>query len=254
VSVLKGEGKVPILFGSISIPAGSVIHRGYLARPDLTGEWPTVVLVPSAWGVTSSAKDLARRLARQGMAVVAPDLYRGHPPPRGAPREQAVAAARALPAGRALADLEDIVDFISDPGGSWSNAAAGFGVAGFGEGGRHVAALGARHGGTPVALVGARLRAPDPGGIAAGPYPLDVIEDLAGPLLGLSGRVDEAAPIDDVMELRRRAPHAEWVLYEGAGADFYDDYLEGYDAAAHKDALERLTAFFEKHLQVLIPQ
>ena len=96
MSVLKGEGKVPILFGSSSIAAGSVIHRGYLARPDLTGEWPTIIVLAGAWGVTSSIKDICRRLARHGFAVVAPDLYVGAAPPRSADADEAALAANPL--------------------------------------------------------------------------------------------------------------------------------------------------------------
>ena len=69
MSVLKGEGKVPILFGSTSIAVGTLTHRGYLARPGLAGEWPTIIVVPSEWGVTSAMKDVCRRLARHETAL-----------------------------------------------------------------------------------------------------------------------------------------------------------------------------------------
>ena len=39
MSVLKGEGKVPILFGTTSVARGPLTHTAYLARPDLAGEW-----------------------------------------------------------------------------------------------------------------------------------------------------------------------------------------------------------------------
>ena len=90
MSVLKGEGTHPILFGSTSIAVGTRIQGGYLARPDLTGEWPTIVVVASEWGVTSSTKDLCRKMARRGFAAIAPDLYRGRAPQRSAGASEAV--------------------------------------------------------------------------------------------------------------------------------------------------------------------
>ena len=100
MSVLKGEGIVPILFGSTSISVGSLTHTGYLARPDLAGEWPTVVVIPSAWGVTGAMKDVTRRLARQGFAAICPDLFAGNRPGRSAPRSEAIRLTRAMSEAR----------------------------------------------------------------------------------------------------------------------------------------------------------
>jgi carboxymethylenebutenolidase len=254
VSVLKGEGKVPILFGSTSIVGGTRTLGGYLARPDLTGEWPTIVVAASEWGVTSSVKDLCRRLARHGFAVVAPDLYRGAPPRRGASQEDAVEAAQEIPAPRADGDLDAIAEYIANPAGFWSNAEQGFGTLGVGEGARFAVPFAARRPGTAIALLAPRLSAPpvdaDAYGDVPAPlrYPNDAIGRVVGPIFGASGRDDPTVPVDDVMELRRLAPHAEWVLYDGVGSHFTDDSLDGYDPDAHRDALERVVGFFEKHL------
>lgn len=239
MSVLKGEGKFPILFGSTSIAVGPVTHTGYLARPDLSGEWPTVVLVPSAHGVTSNVKDLARRLARQGFAAVAPDLYRGRAPRRFADDDEARAAFGALGERRPVADLEAIAGFIRNPAGFWSNAELGAGLFLVGEG-------------AGVGLAAARAFGPAAVAMA---YPVGVsaLADRlraigSAPLLGLAGRDDELVPVDDVMAARAAAPHAEWVLYDGVGHAFLDDSREAYDRETAMDALERVSDFFEKHL------
>ncbi len=253
MSVLKGEGKVPILFGSTSIAVGTQTHQGYLARPDLTGEWPTIVVVASEWGVTSSIKDVCRRLARHGFALVAPDLYRGAAPARTTSPDDAAVAARAIPAGRAGADLEAIEEYITNPAGFWSNAEQGFGVLGIGEGARFAVPFTIRSG-APIALVSPRLAAPPPqidrdgNEVPVPKYPLDVSNDVVVSVLGLSGRDDATLPVDDVSQWRRSAPQSEWVLYDGVGARFFDDAADDYDAEAFDDALDRLIDFFEKHL------
>jgi carboxymethylenebutenolidase len=238
VSVLKGEGKVEILFGSTSISAGSRVHRGYLARPDRTGEWPTIVLVAPAWGVTSSVKDVCRRIARRGFAVVAPDLYRGKAPTRRVSRAEAEAAAAAVPARQAHRDLADIAAFITNPAGFWSSAEHGFGVMGMGIGGPVAVRTAVAHGAPALALVYSPL----------GPDDVSALARFRGTTLGLYGRRDEVVPPEEVSTVRDEVPRLQLVMYGDAGHDFLDDYGDGYDAAVAGDAVERLTEFFAAKL------
>jgi dienelactone hydrolase len=254
VSVLNGEGKVPILFSSTSISVGALTHTAYLARPDLTGEWPTIVLVPSAWGVTGAMKYLVRRLAREGFAVICPDLYQGAAPARSVPKEHAVQMSLEPPPARVRRDLEHTVRFITNPTCFWSSAEDGFGVVGFGVGGLGAVDVATTHPGVPLAMVGVPLspqavqrdEEAEPVQVHAG-----VAASLAlviGPVLGIYGQEGGAASRDEIMEARQRAPHAEWVLHDGAGADFFDDDHPGFDLTAQVDTIERLSRFFEKHL------
>lgn len=252
MSVLKGEGRFPILFGSTSIAAGPLTHRGYLARPDLGGEWPTILLLPSAWGVTSSTKDIARRLARQGFAVVAIDLYGMSPPPRDAAVEVAEARAFQVDPSRAAAVIEDIVAFTTNPTGFWSSAGRGYGVLAVGRGVRFAipAAHAARVRGlamvapalTPVEVLG------EDGEVIRVVDDVPALAGVAAPILGLSGDAERAVVDGHVERARAVAPHAEWVVYEGADADFADDYRDGFDVAVFGDTMERLTGFFTKVL------
>lgn len=51
----------------------------YLALPDRNGPTPLVVLLHERYGLVRHTKDLARRLASAGYAVLAPDLFYDHP-------------------------------------------------------------------------------------------------------------------------------------------------------------------------------
>lgn len=277
MTVLKGEGKVPILFGSLSISAGTLIHSGYLARPDLTGAWPTILLAPSAWGVTSAIKDICRRLARHGFVVVAPDLYRGARPDRGATAPEAADAANGLNSAIVAAILDDFVEYVVNPAAIWSNAGDSLGVLGIGAGGVAAIDVARRTSNTAaLALCYAPLRGPvissaissatssaissaeDPAaGTADVPAevtaevtadPESLLAGLTMPILGLYGRDDAVVPPEVVLATRGGVPHAEWALYDGVGEDFMDDYLPAYEPVAAADALDRLTGFFEKHL------
>jgi dienelactone hydrolase len=212
LSVLKGEGKVPILFGTSSMPARTKTHRGYISRPDLGGEWPTVLIVPDDLSVTSSVKDICRRLARQGLASVAPDLSS---------------------TSRVRADFDDIVDFVGNPAGFWSSAERGYGIFGIGSG-ASLAIQASRE----VGVLAFALAYPD--------GPLDGLQAIAAPMLGLLTRSEGS---EDVVGLvRSAAPHAELVVYDDVQPGFLDDSSDAFDQPAFTDGLERLSTFFEKHL------
>lgn len=234
MSVIKGEGKFPILFGTMSMAAGAVTRDTYLARPDLSGEWPTVVLIPSEWGMTSSVKDVARRIARHGVAAIVVDIYRGVQPERRAGREAAEAAHLELSPGQVVRDIAGVVRYVQNPAGFWSSAEDGFAVLGMGSGGPPAVATAADF---EAALI-----------LAASPLPIDGLLDITTPILGLFGRDDEMVPLDAVMATRGELPHSEWVLYDRMGHDFLDDYLDGFDLEVLQDAVERIVGFCEKHL------
>ncbi len=242
MSVLKGEGTTPILFGTLTVPASTRGHTGYLARPDLGGEWPTVLLIPSGWGLTSAVKDTCRRIARWGIAALAVDPYDDASPARSASRAEVDERAAAVPLRRSLGKVDDFVDFITNPAAGWSNAEDGYGLLAFGAGGS-VAAAAARTQPevTALGMVGTPLT-------GHGRDLVDDLDDVAVPILGIFGREDERVPIEDVMTARSRVPHAEWVIYNDVTGDFMDDSLPDYDALASKDAIDRIVAFCEKAL------
>ena len=247
MSVLKHEGTVPILFGSTAVTVGTITRNGYLARPDLAGRFPTVIVVPGVRGLTSSVKDLCRRLARWGLAAVAADPYRGNPPGDDDTPVEDEAAFRAISDGRVVGEVRAFARFVTNPAGFWSNAEDGFGLLGLDAGGRVAALAAARPDGAPgaLALLSAPLRA---GEGDDRPYPLDLVPGLGVPTLGLSGKDDDRVPAHDVEAIRAADPAIEWALYPGVGHGFYDDSAAGFDAAAARDAIERLAAFFERHL------
>ncbi len=70
----------------------------------------------------------------------------------------------------------------------------------------------------------------------------------AGALLGLYGRDDDGVPVDDVVAARPSLPNSEVVIYAGVGAGFIDDDSPGFDHEVANDAVDRLVAFFLRHL------
>ena len=226
---------LPILFGQVAIPARTQVRGGYLARPDLRGSHPTVVVAHSAGGLSSSLRETCRTLARHGLAVLAPDLYRGAGPGRGAP----AGAVAGIGIRRAVADLGNAVAFAR--GTEWSHPGR-VGVLGMGAGGpAAVLTAGERPEVRAVTLCYSPLV--DDGGVLP-----EAIASLEAPLLGLYGREDEVVDVGQVAAARERQPAAQWVIYQDAGHDFLEDGSDSYDGAAAADAIERMVRFFVAEL------
>ena len=233
------------------------IELGYLAHPD-AGPQPGVVLIPDVRGLYDHYRDLARRLASEGFAVLAVNLYR-----RGESVEISDPGRwiRGLDDRRVLDDVQAAVDELR---ADTSTGGRRVGVTGFCMGGQYaiLAAAGCRGLGAAVAFYGMLshqrgLLAPAAGESldpARKPRsPLEAGAHARCPLLGLFGRDDPFVAVEDVRALERQLeksgqPH-EVVLYEGAGHAFMNDTRpEMYRPEVARDAWARTLAWFRRNL------
>ena len=228
MSVLKGEGTHTILYGPVDIYTGLRHIHGYLARPDVAGAHPTVMVLHGEGGVTSAVKSLARRLARHGMAVVAPDLYRGEQP-RPAGMEGRVPVESNWPTdARVSTDVGDAFQFTSSSDTPWVRAGA-LGVLAVGKAADPALAFAAEE----PTVAGLVLVSPVSQAEAAA---------VSVPVLGLLGKSDPQA--DAQQRLQETQPHGEWVRYGGVGAGLLDESAPDYLWPVDEDAFERIRAFF----------
>jgi len=239
MSVIEGEGTHPILYGTYTLPNGSSIVA-HIARPDLGGTYPTVIVAHTARGLTSAVKALCRHLARHGFAVMAPDLYRGQG--RRFDDLDAAAAAFADQGRGPVRALEAALDSARMPGTAWASGA-------------QIGVLALGHGGIPAAAISATDEEID--ALVLAYVPTDGLDvTLAGtsvPLLGLYAGDDEVAPAAGARSLRSSLGRGEFRIYAGVGHEFMDDASETYDRGAADDALDRVRGFFGSHLGVPAP-
>ncbi len=227
---------------------------GYLAHPG-EGRHPGVVLIHDVWGLYDHYRDLTRRLAGEGFAVLALDLYR---------REGKVEIEdpgrwmRGLSDPQVLSDVQAGVDFL----GGAASAGQKVGVTGFCMGGMY--ALLAGCGLRDVAAV-----APFYGLLSHGHgilhaaegldprkkprQPLDAVSELACPALAFYGDCDQFVPMTDIRALEERLAKTgrttEVVVYPGAGHAFMNETRpEAHRAVEARDAWGRMVAFFLEHL------
>jgi carboxymethylenebutenolidase len=218
VSILKGEGTHTILYGSADIHDGLRSDRGYLARPDHAGSFPTLLVSHGRAGITSSLKALARRFARHGYAVVIPDFYRG----RG--------SSAPWPEDRLISGLEGAHRFLASSDTPWVGDLA---LLGFGSGASAA---------VEFVLGRSNIRAL----VLASPQTTFGLGEVAIPTMGIYGKADEVA--ENREQAQEDAPQVEWVLYGSAGHDFLDESSESFDAAIAEDAVSRILDFLEGHL------
>jgi carboxymethylenebutenolidase len=216
VAVLKGEGRVPILFGSWALPVPPN-RSAYIARPDAAGEHPTVVLGHDESGITPGLKAVARHLARHGYSAILPDLVR--PATSGDEFEWTVS------------DLADAVDSARIPGTDWASQSR-IAILGLGAGGVAASIVAADERVSGLVLVGAVLDH-------------DLLAAFDGRLLVLHGTDDEMTPVAEVRGLQESVGRGEWVIYSGVGSGFLDEGSPGFNAGAATDALERTVAFLD---------
>ena len=235
----------------------SELELGYLAhRADAVQSG--VVVIHDVWGLSDHYRDLARRLAGDGFAALAVNLYRRTPEPKII---DPGAWIRALSDPQVIADIQSAVDFLTV-----HPAVAGrrIGVVGFCMGGTYAihAAAGCRGLSAAVPFYGMLshergLLAPPPGerlDPARKPRsPLEAARDVRCPLLGCFGAEDPYIPTDDVARFDAQLdasgqPH-EVIVYPGAGHAFVNDTrAEMYRPEAARDAWSRMLAWFQRYL------
>ncbi|HSG80430.1 MAG TPA: dienelactone hydrolase family protein [Acidimicrobiia bacterium] len=234
MTAIKGEGKYAMLYGSYRLPVGRDLSA-YIARPDLSGSFPTIVVAHGVWGLSSHVKSVSRRLARYGFAVICPDLYRRSLPGRLDDRDDADARWAALPAGRAARDLVEAFENADALGTDWAD-------------GRRIGVLALGAGGGPAIEAARSIDALGAMALVYAPVTADGLRLLGVPLLGIYGADDVVVAAAEVRDAREAAGRGEFALYAGVGHDFLDEMREGYHHPSAEDALTRITDFFEARL------
>lgn len=74
----KSEPKTnAIVVENVSYLAGQDGVIGYMAKPNLKGKLPAVILIHEWWGLNDNIKQTAEKFAKQGYVALAVDLYNG---------------------------------------------------------------------------------------------------------------------------------------------------------------------------------
>ncbi len=226
---------------------GEMIDLGgmpaYVARPAGAGPSPAVLVIQEAFGLNDHITDVARRVAGEGYVALAPDLFHRGGKGRTAGYDQlpkALELMGSLTDDGVVADVSSAIAWLDKQP---SVRAGRIGIMGFCMGGR-VSFLSA-------AALPDKITAAAP--FYGGGIPIDRTATLRAPVLAFFGDADPFIPLDQVEKLRAEAKrlgkNVEIVVYPGAPHGFFCNERDSYRPDAARDAWERTTAFFTRHLQ-----
>jgi carboxymethylenebutenolidase len=248
----------PVLAQAIKTPMdgleGGDIKIGdmpaYYAVPKGGGRHPVVLVVAEIWGLHEHVKDVTRRVAKEGYFAIANEpYYKIGELWKIEDIKQVVAGANQLPDDQAFKDLDATVAWASK---SPRASADKLGITGFCRGGRMVWMYSAHQ---PKMKAGvAWYGGLSPAQPAISTTPVDVVEQLKAPVLGLYGGADQGIPVDQVEKLRsalqsgdKAAKQSQIQVYEGAPHGFNADYRPSYRKEAADDGWKRMLAWFKQH-------
>jgi len=249
---------------AVEIPSHGVKLPGYLAMPADAKNRPVVVVVSEIFGLHEYIRDVCRRLAHQGYVAIAPDFFAraGNPAAMTMQQMQEISKIVATATDKqVMGDIEATLDFLA------SRPKLGQAHPDFANM-KRVGATGFCWGGGVVWMAMAEVSRIKTGvawyGRLSGPpvekrtedrkYPLELVKQIHGPVLGLYAGLDKGIPQTDVQAMRdalkaKGDKVSELVTYGDAQHGFHADYRAAtYNQKDAEDGWKRLSAWFKAHL------
>jgi carboxymethylenebutenolidase len=222
----------------VSYKSGDETVHAILYTPEGKGPFPGIVVIHEWWGLNDWVKGQASKLADQGYAALAIDLYRGKV---ATTPEEAHEIMRGVPEDRAKRDLEAAFQFLAAQPNVKPNR---IGAIGWCMGGGYALDL---------ALEEPRLAADV---INYGAMPTDpaAISKINAPMIGFFGALDRGITPDDVKQfgaaMDKLGKKIDVTIYPDAGHAFENpNNKDGYRAADAADAWSKTVVFLASTLK-----
>jgi carboxymethylenebutenolidase len=238
--IAAGEVRIPVKGGTI--PA-------YAAYPEKGRAFPMVLAVQEIFGVHEHIKDVCRRLAKVGYLAVAPEMYyrQGDPAKLSDNKEIFAQIVSKVPDAQVMSDLDATVAWGRSLGLAHKSKLA---ITGFCWGGR-VVWLYAAHNQDVKAGVAWYGRLVGDKSSMTPTNPIDVVDRINAPVLGLYGGADAGIPNDTVDRMRAALKAAgkksEIHTYPDTPHAFHADYRPSYRKEQAEDGWKRLRAWLRKN-------
>jgi carboxymethylenebutenolidase len=198
----------------------------YLSLPAAPGPWPGVVVIHEGDGMSPQLLRVCERLAGEGYAAIAPDLFFRVGGPGGADIATMMGSVDDVQTPK---DIEAAVDILQAAG------ATKVGITGFCMGGQyswHMAVTSTRFA-AAAGFYGARVSS--------------LLREPNCPTLLFYGTNDEWVPMTEIEKVK--AFHADTFVYEGAEHGFMRDGSENFHETAATDAWAKVLTHFAEHLR-----
>jgi len=241
--------------GEVKIPVRDGEMPAYRAMPAKGKNFPVALVVQEIFGVHEHIKDICRRFAKLGYLAVAPSLYARQGDTTKLQMEDVMKVVAQVPDEQVMSDLDSTVAWAR---GTGKSDAKHVGITGFCWGGRIVWLYSAhsKELDAGVAWYGRLVANPNAKPNPLTPrQPIDMVDELKAPVLGLYGGKDQGIPVESVERMRealkksksKAATRSEIIVYPEAGHGFHADYRPSYNKEAATDGWQRLQAWFKKY-------
>jgi carboxymethylenebutenolidase len=217
---------------SVSYKSGDETVQGVLYTPAGKGPFPALIVIHEWWGLNDWVKDQAAKLADQGYAALAVDLYRGKV---ATTPDMAHEIMRGVPEDRAKRDLHAAFEFLASQPNVKKDR---IGSIGWCMGGGYSLDVALQEGTLAAAVINYGHLATD----------IEALKKINAPILGLFGAQDHGIPPADVKKfgatLDQLGKKIDIHIYDDAGHAFENpNNKEGYRAADADDAWKRTVDF-----------
>jgi carboxymethylenebutenolidase len=231
-STFAAEGK------PVSYKSGDETVQGILYTPAGKGPFPALIVIHEWWGLNDWVKDQASKLADQGYAALAVDLYRGKV---ATTPDMAHEIMRGVPEDRAKRDLHAAFDFLASQPNVKKDR---IGSIGWCMGGGYSLDVALQEPTLAAAVINYGHLATD----------TDALKKINAPILGLFGAQDRGIPPSDVKKfgatLDQLGKKIDIKIYDDAGHAFENpNNKEGYREADAADAWKRTVDFLSSALK-----
>lgn len=241
-----------LVAGEVVVDVGGFKMNAYRAAPAGKTNLPVVLVVQEIFGVHEYIADTCRRFAKAGYLAIAGEFFQrqGDPTQYNNMADLQREVVTKVPDAQVMKDLDACVAWAAKNGGDSNRV----GITGFCWGGR-ITWLYAAHNKGVKAGVAWYGRLAGATSALQPQHPMDVVERMQAPVLGLYGRADTGIPMDSVglmqnklLDSRNKAAKSSvFVTYADTPHAFHADYRASYRKEAAEDGWSRCLAWFKTH-------
>jgi carboxymethylenebutenolidase len=237
-----GENDPTIVTHNVRYQGKAGLVAAYLARPVKAGKYPAVIAVHENEGLSDHIRDVARRLAKEGFVVLAPDYL-----------SRLGGTSLVTPKGEGIAKIREMVPWQTIT----EDTESGFAYLKVLPDVRadKQALIGFCWGGEMTFAAATQIKTLDAAVVYYGrsPAPLDLVKNIRAPVMAHYGEKDlgitKAVP-DTAAAMKKYNKTYDYKIYPGAQHAFNNDSdPKRYDGAAAKEAWGRTLDFLKKRLQ-----
>jgi carboxymethylenebutenolidase len=223
---------------NVSYQSGDETVQGVLYTPAGKGPFPALVVIHEWWGLNDWVKDQAAKLAGEGYAALAIDLYRGKV---ATTPDEAHEIMRGVPEDRAARDLRAAVAFLKSQPNVKKHR---IGSIGWCMGGGYSLNVALQEPTLTATVINYCHLVVD----------ADSIKKINASVLGIFGGKDRGIPVEDVKKfeqaLKQKGNRVDIVIYPDAGHGFENpNNKEGYRAEDAANAWMHTVSFLASTLK-----